>query len=63
MDSTMSGKLLRLLNDQWRFGNNPMDTIADDIIIDWCDLDPKTRYPLAAAVVVLFKRSKRQGSA
>jgi hypothetical protein len=33
-----------------------MDTIADDIIIGWCDLDPKTRYPVAAAVVLLFKR-------
>jgi hypothetical protein len=57
MDSTMSGKLLGLLDDLSRFGKNPMDTVADDIIIDWCDLDPKTRYPLAAAVVVLFKRS------
>src|SRR5260370_33763393 len=57
MESTISGKLLGLLNDLSRFGKNPMDTVADDIIIDWCDLHPKTRYPLAAAVVVLFKRS------
>jgi hypothetical protein len=52
----MSGKLLGLLNDPSRFGKNPMDTVADDIIIGWCDLDPKTRYPVAAAVVTLFKR-------
>jgi hypothetical protein len=56
MESTISGKLLGLLNDPSRFGKNPMDTVADDIIIGWCDLDPKTRYPVAAAVVTLFKR-------
>jgi len=52
----MSGKLLGLLNNPSRFDRNPMDTAADDIITGWCDLDPKTRYPVAAAVVVLFKR-------
>jgi len=52
----MSGKLLGLLNDPSRFGKNPLDTVADDIITGWCDFDPKTRYPVAAAVVTLFKR-------
>jgi hypothetical protein len=33
-----------------------MDTVADDIIIGWCDLDPRIRYRVAAAVVRLFKR-------
>ena len=33
-----------------------MDTVADDIISGWCDLDPKTRYRVAAAVVRLFER-------
>jgi uncharacterized protein YecA (UPF0149 family) len=33
-----------------------MDTVADDIISGWCDLDPKTRYQVAAAVVRLFER-------
>lgn len=56
MVSMISGKFLGLLNDPSRFGKNPMDTVADDIIISWCDLDPKTRYPVAAAVVTLFKR-------
>ena len=41
MESTISGQLLGLLNDPSRFGKNPMDTVADDIIIGWCDLDPK----------------------
>jgi hypothetical protein len=56
MESTISGQLLGLLNDPSRFGKNPMDTVADDIIIGWCDLDPKTRYRVAAAVVRLFER-------
>jgi hypothetical protein len=43
-------------NDPSRFGKNPMDTVADDIISGWCDLDPKTRYRVAAAVVRLFER-------
>ena len=56
MESAISGKLLGLLNDPSRFGKNPMDTVADDIIIGWCDLDPRIRYRVAAAVVRLFKR-------
>jgi hypothetical protein len=56
MESTISGQLLGLLNDPSRFGKNPMDTVADDIIIGWCDLDPRIRYRVAAAVVRLFKR-------
>jgi hypothetical protein len=55
MESTISGRLLGLLNDPSRFGKNPMDTVADDIIIGWCDLDPRIRYRVAAAVVRLFK--------
>ena len=41
MESTISGKLLGLLNDPSRFGKNPMDTVADDIISGWCDLAQK----------------------
>jgi hypothetical protein len=52
----MSGKFLGLLNVSSRLGENPLDTIADDIIIGWCDFDAKTRYPVAAAIVTLFKR-------
>jgi hypothetical protein len=29
----VNGKLLELLNDLSRFGKNPMDAVADDIII------------------------------
>jgi hypothetical protein len=59
MESTISGKLLGLLNDSSRFGKNPMDMVADDIIIGWCDLDSKTRYRVAAAVVRLLQAAQR----
>ena len=47
---------VRLLNDFERFGKSPMDVVADEVILGWCDRDPKPRYPLAAAVARLFKR-------
>jgi hypothetical protein len=55
-DQKSQGRSVRLLNDLLRFRKSPMDAVADDIIIGWCDLDPKTRYPLAAAAALLFKR-------
>ena len=40
---------VRLLNDHLHFRKNPMSEVSDDVIINWCDGDPKTRYPLPAA--------------
>jgi len=51
---------VRLLRDSLRFRKNPMSVVSDDVIIGWCDCDPKTRYPLAAAVALLFKRPADQ---
>lgn len=48
---------VRLLNELLVFRKSPMSAVSDDIIIGWCDGDPKTRYPLAAAVALLFKRA------
>jgi hypothetical protein len=47
---------VRLLNDLLQFRKHPMREVSDDVIIGWCDGDPKTRYPLAAAVALVFKR-------
>jgi hypothetical protein len=33
-----------------------MSAVSDDVIIGWCDGDSMARYPLAAAVALLFKR-------
>lgn len=51
---------VRLLNDLLQFRKNPMRDVADDVIIGWCEGDPETRYPLAAAVALLFKRPSEQ---
>jgi hypothetical protein len=47
---------VHLMNDRLRFRKNPMSGVADDVITAWCDGDPATRYPLATAVALLFKR-------
>jgi hypothetical protein len=33
---------------------SPFDLISDDKLTAWCDIDPVSRYPLAAAGVVVF---------
>jgi hypothetical protein len=35
-----------------------MDVLPDDTLLEWCDLEPTARYPMAAACVTLFKRPK-----
>lgn len=62
LDELFSGSLetqkasVRMLNDLLQFRKNPMKDVPDDVIIGWCEGDPQTRYPLAAAVALLFKR-------
>ena len=45
-----------LLNDLLQFRKSPMRDLPDDVIIDWCEREPVVRYPLAAAVALLFRR-------
>jgi hypothetical protein len=33
-----------------------MREVPDDVIVGWCEGDPETRYPLAAAIALVFKR-------
>ncbi|MBI1779050.1 MAG: hypothetical protein HYR63_27260 [Proteobacteria bacterium] len=47
---------IRLLNDVLRFGKTPIDAVSDEVMLGWCDREPKDRYRLAAAVALLFKR-------
>ena len=48
---------VRLLQGFLRFQKSVMDAVPDDVILSWCDCKPQLRYPLAASVVLLFKRS------
>lgn len=40
-----------MLDEFGRSSGNPLDSVAPDVIIAWCDQDPTTNYPLAAACV------------
>lgn len=47
---------VRLMRTLSQFRVDPLAGVGDDVIIRWCDGDPETRYPIAAAVGLLFKR-------
>jgi hypothetical protein len=57
-DAKSQKESVRLLNNFLRFHKNVLDALPDDIVLTWCDRDPALRYPLAASVVLLFKRPK-----
>jgi hypothetical protein len=48
---------VRLLDDFVEFRKNPLASVPDDVIIEWCERDPRNRYPFAASVASLFKRA------
>jgi hypothetical protein len=59
-DQQSQRKGIRLLDTLRQFRQSPMDGLADETIIDWCDRNPPVRYPLAAAIGLLFKRPKEK---
>jgi hypothetical protein len=50
-------KSVGILHDIMRSRKNPLSTVPDDVILAWCDRDPKIRYVFAAASVWLFQRT------
>jgi hypothetical protein len=46
---------VRFLQDILRHRKNIFDDISDDTLLEWCDQDPRMRYPLMAAVAVFFR--------
>ena len=55
-DQRSQSSSVHLLHELAQFRVSPMGAVTDDSIIAWCDRDPRARYPLAAAIAVLFKR-------
>jgi hypothetical protein len=49
-------KGIRLLDTLRQFRQSPMDDLPDETIVDWCDRNPAVRYPLAAAIGLLFRQ-------
>jgi hypothetical protein len=50
-------KSVGILHDIMRSRKSPLSTVPDDVILAWCDRDPKIRYVFAAASVWLFQRT------
>lgn len=40
--------------------SNPISNISDGTIIDWCEINPETRYPTIASQISPFKGGKRE---
>lgn len=48
---------IRIMNTLFQFRKHPLAAVSDEVIIGWCDGEPASRYPLAAAVALLFIRA------
>ena len=48
-----------IIHDTMRHRESPLSAIPDEVVLCWCEASPKTRYPFAAAVVLLFSRSNQ----
>lgn len=39
---------------------NPIDYIANNVIIKWCEANPKTRYPILSSSIIPYRISERK---
>lgn len=51
----------KLFKDMGRHGQNPARAIPASVFIEWCEVDPTARYPVAASIVPFSGRSKEAG--
>ncbi|MFD2114328.1 hypothetical protein ACFSTH_00910 [Paenibacillus yanchengensis] len=38
---------------------NPISNIEDDLIIAWCEINPETRYPIAASTIMPYRKNEK----
>src|ERR1700676_517348 len=50
-----------ILDDLYRFRKNLFDVVPEDVLLDWCDQKPKTRYPIVAAAITIFHDAEEAG--
>jgi hypothetical protein len=55
-DAKAQRDAVRAFADLMRFQRNPLDGVLDATLLEWCDRDPRVRYPLIASSVTLFRR-------
>jgi hypothetical protein len=50
-DPEYTKRMLRLVHDSARFGDNPIEAVSVDTLLTWCRGDPPWRFPFAASIV------------
>lgn len=48
---------IKMFSDDYESSRNPINQIPDNQLIEWCDYDPESRYPLIAAAIQPFSSS------
>lgn len=55
-DARPDRRIERMFSKTLKVNPNPMSYIDDDVIIEWCEESPKTRYPLVASVIIPYTK-------
>lgn len=55
-------KRSRIFSSNFERGENPLNRISDQTLIDWCDEDPESRYPLIADALQPFEKCSETGN-
>lgn len=55
-------KRSRIFSSNFERGENPLSKISDQALIDWCDEDPESRYPLIADAIQPFEKCSETGN-
>jgi hypothetical protein len=53
-------KSIEIVQETMQHGRHPLSVLNDDVLLGWCDKDPKLRYPFAAGIALLFSRPNEQ---
>jgi hypothetical protein len=61
-DTSLEKKIGRIFDYDVDFTSNPLLSIQNDIILNWCNANPAKRYPIIAGAIAPYKKSK-QGDA
>lgn len=55
-------KRSRIFSSNFERGENPLNRISDQTLIDWCDQDLENRYPLIADAIQPFEKCAETGN-
>jgi hypothetical protein len=49
---------VRIIDDIRQHSKNPLDLVAENELIGWCDEEPSTRYPAVASIVTISENAE-----